>query len=115
MYAILGTNQLPDLRGRFLEGSDIGNTVIEAGLPNITAKLGNYSHEGLFDGDGGLYTNGAFTVDWSSRSCGLEDYNFFISAIVGLNFNASLSSPIYGNSTTVQPPAITVRYYIRAK
>ena len=37
---------------------------------------------------------------------------------IGLNkiiFDASRCSSIYGGSTTVQPPAVTVRYYIRAK
>ena len=31
------------------------------------------------------------------------------------SFNASWSNQIYGASNTVQPPAITVRYYIKAK
>ena len=30
-----------------------------------------------------------------------------------ISFNASRSSSIYGNSTTVQPPALTMRYIIK--
>ncbi len=40
------------------------------------------------------------------------------SEVVGvqtLTIDASRCSAIYGKSTTVQPPAVTARYYIRAK
>ena len=30
-------------------------------------------------------------------------------------FDASKSNSIYGNSTTVQPPAVTMRFYIKYK
>ena len=30
-----------------------------------------------------------------------------------IKFNASYSNPVYGNSTTVQPPALTMRYIIK--
>ena len=31
-----------------------------------------------------------------------------------LEFDASRSNPIYGASATVQPPSVTVRYFIKA-
>ena len=34
---------------------------------------------------------------------------------MGFNFDASLSSPVYGRSATVQPAAYTVRFLIRAQ
>lgn len=109
MYAILGTNQLPDLRGRFLQGNDIGGTIIEPALPNIT---GQYFDDG-FD-RGPSLSSGSFYPVWTGmQRCSHSGvaYGGYI-----LNFDASRSSSIYRNScTTVQPPAVTVRYYIRAK
>lgn len=107
LVSILGKSTVPDYRNRFLEGSSTPGTIMEAGLPNIT---------GTFQGSSGFYhsfSNGAFT---STRS----DYDD--SAYLGngkwrhpiFSFNASNSNPIYGKSTTVQPPAVTVRWLIKA-
>lgn len=107
LVSILGKSTVPDYRNRFLEGSATPGTIMEAGLPNIT---------GTFQGSSGFYhsfSNGAFT---STRS----DYDD--SAYLGngkwrhpiFSFNASNSNPIYGKSTTVQPPAVTVRWLIKA-
>lgn len=92
--------------GRTLWGADSShavNTTIEAGLPNITAKADvaqgssrSYNAEGAFyqtnDGNGGNWDTPA--------SCRLR-------------FDASRSSSIYGNSTTVQPPAYVVNIFRR--
>ena len=118
MYAILGTNQLPDLRGHFLEGADIGNQIIEAGLPNITGEIGqneNTWFEGIFDADGNFYTNGVFSTYIINRACTSANSDYMVRGVTTLYFNASLSNSIYGKANTVQPPAVTVRYYIRAK
>ena len=107
LVSILGKSTVPDYRNRFLEGSATPGTIMEAGLPNIT---------GTFQGSSGFYhsfSNGAFS---STRS----DYDD--SAYLGngkwrhpiFSFNASNSNPIYGKSTTVQPPAVTVRWLIKA-
>ncbi len=105
LYAILGINQLPDLRGRFLEGDDIGGNVLEAALPNIRGTIsGGGAVEEVASFSGAFYNTGWFkggNGDWSD---------------LGIGFNASLSNSIYKDScNTVQPPAVTVRYYIRAK
>ena len=89
-----GTNGTPNLIGRYPLGatSDIGG-LVEAGLPNITGTFGGnryYSATGAF-----VYT-GSTHVRGSSRSGG---------AMEGVNFNASRSSSVYGNSTTVTPPS----------
>lgn len=107
LYTILGTNQIPDLRGKFLQGNDIGGTFIEAGLPNIT---------GTFFTDDAEYVRfftGAFYYIREDKNNGINNGGNSNGGLGG--FNASRSSSVYGKSNTVQPPAVTVRYYIRAK
>ena len=98
--------------GKFLQATTdntkVGNSV-SAGLPNITAQKklawGDISGNGIIMQS---ETNmGAFGVSGSSdapfiRGTSTGSYNNI------LTFNASNSNPIYGNSTTVQPPAILV-------
>ena len=107
---------LPDFEGLFIENS-ASNTLdgVSAGLPNITGEykpkltMSGYSGNrnkisvdianGAFKGDlyGGTYAiNGGLTYD-----TGYTDQD-----PKGVTFNASRSSSIYGNSTTVQPPAV---------
>ena len=101
LVSVLGKNTVPDYRNRFLEGNATPGKYIEAGLPNITGYIGagwmsgtgafkNYQYWGA-SGDGHGHPN--------TDSC---------------SFDASRSSPIYGKSTTVQPPAATVRWLIKA-
>ena len=103
LYKVLGTNILPDLRERYLQGNIIGGKYLEAGLPNIT---------GLFSGAAAfLVFNGAFynyKVWGYENSAEGQGWN-------AVGFDASRSNSIYGNSETVRPPSMTVRYYIRAK
>ena len=103
LYKVLGTNILPDLRERYLQVNIIGGKYLEAGLPNIT---------GLFSGAAAfLVFNGAF---YNYKVWGYENsaeghgWN-------AVAFDASRSNSIYGNSETVTPPSMTVRYYIKAK
>lgn len=110
LYKILGTTTLPDLKGKFLQGAINNlNQNIEAGLPNITGKFGRvskYRGEDFYQ-NSALYKVSSFHAGgWSSG--GGEDFN-----IIG--FDASKSNAIYGNSETVQPPAYTVNYIIKAK
>ena len=80
---------------------------IDCGLPNITGSVvGN--NWGAFSSDtctvkGALYT--------SQRKSGAY-YNAG-NCMNDLYFDASKSNTIYGNSTTVQPSAITACYYIK--
>lgn len=108
LYNILGTNQLPDLRNRFLEGTDIGSQIIEAGLPNIRATIGyGVDNPNARSSGGAIYSirgTGNETGGGNARN-GIIQY-----------FSAANYSSIYKDDiNTVQPPAITVRYYIRAK
>lgn len=84
---------------------NLGMTV-SAGLPNITSGNLGYARSGSnIDGSGalrntgkGMYTEGAASnAYWSGT----------------MNFDASRSNPIYGNSNTVQPEAIQYPYFIQ--
>lgn len=98
---------LPNMTGRVLQGGETVKSV-EAGLPNITGKIGVIDasggglehHEGAFASyDNGIPSNftrrGGIPLD-------------LVSPGVNANFDASKSNPIYGSSETVQPPAITL-------
>lgn len=84
----------------------LAGTTVEAGLPNIAAKV--TSQYGIFNAD----SEGAFYF--------LEGANFNYPAtglggslIHDLRFSASRSNPIYGASTTVQPPAYFTYTWLR--
>ena len=107
LVSILGKSTVPDYRNRFLEGSATPNTILEAGLPNIIASFGCYRGFGR-DGhstSGAFYTSGRAEMGSSLSNWYNENQ---------LNFDASRCSSIYGRSSTVQPPAVTVRYLIKA-
>ena len=77
-----------------------GNTTIEAGLPNIT---GQSSAENTAKFSGAFYTGGTQAG---------RNGNDSTSSKIAL-FDASKSNPIYGKSTTVQPPAYVVNVWRR--
>jgi len=89
--------------GRVLQGADSDHnagTTIEAGLPNITGTIGGCCDTG--------HTSGAFQI---SSDCGNFNGGPYIQE--DITFDASRSSSIYGNSTTVQPPAYVVNIFER--
>lgn len=107
LVSILGKSTVPDYRNRFLEGSATPNTILEAGLPNITASFGctrGFGRDG-HSASGAFYTSGRAEMGSSLSNWYNENQ---------LHFDASRSNSIYGRSTTVQPPAVTVRYLIKA-
>ena len=107
LVSILGKSTVPDYRNRFLEGSATPNTILEAGLPNITASF--WCDRGF--GRDGHSTSGAFYTSGRAEM-GSSLSNWYNEN--QLHFDASRCSPIYGRSWTVQPPAVTVRYFIKA-
>lgn len=120
LTAVLGKSTVPDYRGRFLETDTTVGTVKEAGLPNITGILGSDScindpaSEPITNAD--EHFSGAFrVVNFQSYYVGLY-YSGKASnwAPASILFDASLSSPIYGASTTVQVASVTVRRFIKA-
>lgn len=89
------TMTLPDFRNRFIEGSDTPS-IVAPGLPNITGRA-SLSSAWTGADQGALYRSSSFS------GCGNVANNG-----VYLNFDASRSNTIYGNSDTVQPNAITL-------
>ena len=105
LYAVLGTNVLPNYSGRYPLGAVSAiNAMVGAGLPNITAQ---WSTTGYSRTE--MLASGAVTHDYTARKSS-DGQN---KAAGVLSFNASLSNSIYGSSTTVQPPSIKVAYFIK--
>lgn len=101
LVSTLGKSTVPDYRNRFLEGSGAAGTVIEAGLPNITGTF-----VAVYQGNP---VSGAFSSKFGGHTKAKTDWDGQT-----ILFDASRSSSIYGNSITVQPPAVTVKYFIKA-
>lgn len=111
LFAVIGTTygtgdgsttfNLPNLTDKFIQGSDTAGTVKSAGLPNITGKF-RVTNEGN--------VSGAFSNFYMTN----QDDPYEESGVpAGVDFDASRCSSIYGNSDTVQPPALTMRYIIK--
>ena len=112
LFAVIGTKygagdgsttfNLPNLHHRFLEGttttSEVGQSV-SAGLPNISGEFGYYRADA---NSVYRYASGAFSTRDSGKGYTGQ------SAVSGFawTFSASDSSGTYGNSLSVQPPAI---------
>ena len=110
------TFALPNLEGRFLEGttdlSKVGNYV-EAGLPNISGAV-----------EEGYFTDNVLNESWNWESGAM----YWTRATVinrntddgsggygkRLNFDASRSSSIYSSSSVVQPPSMLALPCIKA-
>ena len=75
-------------------------TTVKAGLPNIVGKIDN----GLFSDAVKDYA-GSLSVANSTSGGRYKDGTSTEHYLRSLTFNASYSDPIYGASTTVQPPA----------
>ena len=109
------TFNLPNLTDRFIQGHGTSGTVKAAGLPNITGgnvytqAADNDAAQGLWtrSGGGALYATGGW-----ARTGSLNNYAAHENYTNGIGFDASRSNSIYGNSTTVQPPAVTMRFAI---
>lgn len=83
------------------------NTTIAAGLPNITGNFQAMQRSGYTATGGAFYNaNGGAIHSGSSHTPTDETYGRFY-------FNASRSSSVYGNSSTVQPPAYVVNVWRR--
>lgn len=100
------TFNLPNLVNKFIEGTqnDVGQT-LNAGLPNITAKM-----DRMMTDSGGEFS-GAVYITGKPRIKGWQSADF--DEIRNLAFDASKSNAIYGKSDTVQPPAVKMLYIIK--
>ena len=124
LFALIGTTygagdgsttfNLPNVLDKYPQGAQTAGTVKAAGLPDITGRISvntyNYRLPYL-----GAETSGAFeresdiTISSASGSTSTT-----INAPQAAKFKASNSNSIYGNSTTVTPPTLTVRWIIKA-
>lgn len=118
LFAVIGTTfgsgdgsttfALPNLIDRFAQGSTTVGTVKSAGLPNITGKTGTTMGGGTQDSKNESANSAIYTtvVSWINTigvgATGRSDNTEYF------NFDASRSNSIYGNSDTVQPPALTL-------
>jgi len=107
------TFNLPNLSGKFLEGSATAGTEKAAGLPNITGNFtGVYYEKGNTQyPDLATHYSGAMNITGNYFN-GIDTANANLRVGYG-SLDASKSSAVYGKSDTVQPPAVTVRYFIK--
>ena len=123
LFAVIGTTygsgdgsttfNLPNLIDRFIQGNSTSGTVKSAGLPDIKgtliARATSYNGSQIISGATGAFAGGG-------KDSGVQDSVEQHSGQVQRNitdFTASRYNSIYGNSTTVQPPALTMRYIIK--
>lgn len=119
LFAVIGTTfgegdgsttfALPNLIDKFAQGSTTVGRVKSAGLPNITG------HFAFGNPDAWLSVSaasGVFTSDGGSTTQANQDGSGY-SDKIQVRFNAKQYNPIYGNSETVQPPALTLLPCIR--
>lgn len=96
---------LPNMNGRFAEGSNSPGQYKSAGLPNITGTTQT--------NDDTSAVGGAFRVE---RQFGTDSHAILWYQLINeyqVSFDASRSNPIYGNSSTVQPNSVTFVYAIK--
>lgn len=96
------TFNLPNTVARFLEGGIGAGTYYGAGLPNITGNISAFKSS-----IGGAFVGSNNTNRYDGWEDDQDEY------AVSTSFDASRSNSIYGASTTVQPPAMTVIYCIK--
>lgn len=120
LFAVIGTTygsgdgsttfNLPNLTDKFIQGSDTAGTVKSAGLPNVTGQISNVQ---FYNGNStDVVVNGPFYYNYNSVGGGHTGTSSQGNNIA-VGFNLSKANSIYGNSATVQPPALTMRYIIK--
>ena len=100
------TFALPNLTNKFAMGNDTVGTAKAAGLPNITGTLSKMSLNSVTPTASGAFSAAAD----SSSGYGYAGYTHEFKKI---SFAAKSSNSIYGASSTVQPPALTLRFIIK--
>lgn len=83
-------------------GNGTAGTVKAAGLPNILGTFARRDNAGL---SGAFYEPGVSVSGYHEHRATKEAQR--------IQFDASRANSIYGASTTVQPPALTMRMYIK--
>ena len=98
---------------RVLQGSSsnhAANSTISAGLPNITGEISSTTNQ--MKGSTDPSASGALSINQGSVNA--AGYNSASgNSISKISFSAKNSNSIYGNSSTVQPPAYVVNVWRR--
>jgi hypothetical protein len=105
---IFTDGKTPNLIGRVLQGDTTAGNTKEAGLPNITGE----SYGVCYRTFSTLESSAVITSRENEATRDLPGASRGDWFSVKYNFDTSNSNVIYGNSSTVQPPAYTVKYYI---
>lgn len=79
-------------------------TTVEAGLPNVTGTFA-YANSNDSGWSKVVYTGGSFFAEKKGNAAIYQINNSASNVAVSVGIDASRSSPIYGASNTVQPPA----------
>ena len=119
LYAVIGNTyggdtenfNVPNLVDKFIQGSNTSGTEKEAGLPNIEGSVGYL--KSVANKDLTNEWNGAFKWTTYSATSNIPSQTNSANSY-DLEFDASKSNAIYGKSNTVQPPALTMVYIIKA-
>ena len=122
LYSVIGdtygdgdgstTFNLPNLTDKFLQGNAVAGTEHSAGLPNIEGLANvtfNNIQVAIGDASGALNYRDAWGSNPDISVIGSTPSSNYGAR---LKIDASQSNPIYGNSNTVQPPAVTMKYAI---
>ncbi len=105
------TFNVPDYNDaqKFVQGSTVAGTVKSAGLPEIEGETPARTLPGT---SGNMWSSTGPFRDDVLKYCDNVSGSYSTRSVVA--FKASKANPIYGNSDTVQPSALTARYIIKA-
>lgn len=114
-YSDSAVFRLPNLMGKVPWGSTSVGTVIDAGLPNVTGSFNMNDNVCVNDASLVFVNNtGCFSVDGSgNRAIATQRGDQASTDNRRVTFSANKSNSIYGNSDTVQPPALCLLPCIR--
>lgn len=132
LFSVIGTTygegdgsttfNLPNLQNKFIQGTGTNavGTEMSAGLPNIWGEFGyikslntgNY-YQAINVSNGCFKSSRSITTDPPSAIATKFEELDTKSRTGVIVLNASNSSSIYGNSNTVQPPAVVMNYIIK--
>ena len=105
------TFNLPNMADKFIQGSGTAGTTKAAGLPNATGAFTAWRNSSS-QSVGQVLQNGAISTTVTAKSSNNMDSGAAMGTST-FNMDLSKANSIYGKSTTVQPPALTMRYYIK--
>lgn len=113
LYAVLGTNVLPNYSGRYPLGATTGiNSLVEGGLPNIEGTATDNAYAGNGSEFSSAFKSSTFSSSNKTNIIWNDVHNQW-SKFGNLVFKASDSNAVYGKSTTVTPPSVKCAFLIR--